>query len=87
MTVRPGFTLVEVMVSLLIFSLIAAAGVGLLTVSITNREVVAGATAEGASLMRAHRSLKMISVRRLIGRSEAPQATAPRSGRPAPPWR
>lgn len=58
MTVRPGFTLVEVMVSLLIFSLIAAAGVGLLTVSITNREVVAGATAEGASLMRAHRSLK-----------------------------
>lgn len=58
MTARPGFTLVEVMVSLLIFSLIAAAGVGLLTVSITNREVVAEATAEGASLMRAHRSLK-----------------------------
>ena len=58
MTRREGFTLVEVMVSLLIFGLLAAAGVGLLTTSITNREVVKAASDDGAALLRVHRSVK-----------------------------
>lgn len=55
---REGFTLVEVMVSLLIFGLLAAAGVGLLTTSITNREVVKAASDDAAALLRVHRSVK-----------------------------
>lgn len=55
---REGFTLVEVMVSILIFGLLAAAGVGLLTTSITNREVVKAVSDDGAALLRVHRSMK-----------------------------
>ncbi len=55
---RAGFTLVEVMVSILIFGLLAAAGVGLLTTSITNREVVKATSDDGAALLRVHRSMK-----------------------------
>lgn len=55
---REGFTLVEVMVSILIFGLLAAAGVGLLTTSIANREVVKAGSDEGAALLRVHRSMK-----------------------------
>lgn len=55
---REGFTLVEVMVSILIFGLLAAAGVGLLTTSIANREVVKAVSGDGAALLRVHRSMK-----------------------------
>lgn len=58
MTRRTGFTLVEVMVSILIFGLLAAAGVALLATSITNREVVKTVSDDGAALLRVHRSMK-----------------------------
>lgn len=53
-----GFTLVEVMVALLIFGLLAAAGVGLLSVSASNREAVKATSDAGADLVRLHRLLK-----------------------------
>ena len=55
---RTGFTLVEVMVSLLIFGVIASAGVALLTVSVDNRETVRAATERLAALQRTRALLK-----------------------------
>lgn len=55
---RAGFTLVEVMVALLIFGLLATAGVALLATSASNRESVKAASDAGADLVRLHRLLK-----------------------------
>ena len=49
---RAGFTLVEVLVSLLIFGLIAAAGASVLSLSIDNRYAVAAASERTAGLQR-----------------------------------
>ena len=55
---RAGFTLVELMVALFIFGVIAAAGVALLTFSTTNRETVKAAVDQGAALQRTRQLLK-----------------------------
>lgn len=55
---RTGFTLVEMLVALAIFGLIAAAGVSLLSFSVTNREAVKAASDQGAALQRARQLMK-----------------------------
>lgn len=55
---RAGFTLVEVLIALLIFALIAGAGAALLSVSIDNRFAVKSATDRLAALQRARSLLK-----------------------------
>lgn len=55
---RSGFTLVEVLVALLIFSLIAAAGVGVLSLTIDNRFAVEAATERTAALQRTRALLR-----------------------------
>lgn len=55
---RGGFTLVEVMVSLLIFGVIAAAGVGLLSVAADNRDSVRAATDRLGAIQRARALMK-----------------------------
>ena len=54
---RSGFTLIEVMIALLIFALLAAAGVLVLSQSIDNRFVVKAATDRTAELQRLRASL------------------------------
>lgn len=49
---RSGFTLVEVLIALVIFGLLAVASVALLNLSLTNREVVREATEAGADFQR-----------------------------------
>ncbi len=75
---RDGFTLVEVMISLLIFAMIAAAGAAILGVSIDNRFAVKAASDRVGDLQR---------MRGLL-RADLGQATARRSrgptGRPMP---
>ena len=75
---RAGFTLVEVLVSLLIFALIAAAGAAVLGVTIDNRFAVKSASDRVGDLQR---------MRGLL-RADLGQATARRSrgptGRPTP---
>lgn len=78
MTERAGFTLVEVMVSLLVFALIAAAGAAVLGVTIDNRFAIKAASDRVGDLQR---------MRGLL-RADLGQATARRSrgptGRPTP---
>lgn len=78
MTGRGGFTLVEVMISLLIFAMIAAAGTAVLGVTIDNRFAVKAASERVGDLQR---------MRGLL-RADLGQATARRSrgptGRPMP---
>lgn len=57
-TVRPGFTLVEALVALVLFGLIAAAGTAVLSVSIDNRFAVRSATDRIAGLQRMRSLLK-----------------------------
>jgi general secretion pathway protein J len=57
-TVRSGFTLVEALVALMLFGLIAAAGTAVLTVSIDNRFAVRSATDRTAGLQRMRSLLK-----------------------------
>ena len=57
MKLRAGFTLIEVMIALLIFALLAAAGVLVLSQSIDNRFVVKAATDRTAELQRLRASL------------------------------
>ena len=75
---RQGFTLVEVMISLLIFGMIAAAGAAVLGLSIDNRFAVKAASERTAGLQRTRSML----------RADLGQATARRSrgptGRPQP---
>lgn len=49
---RSGFTLVEVLVALLIFALIAAAGAAVLSLSIDNRFTIKAATDRTADFQR-----------------------------------
>ena len=55
---RSGFTLIEVMIALLIFALLAAAGVLVLSQSIDNRFVVKAATDRTASRYRSSRRIR-----------------------------
>lgn len=55
---RGGFTLVEVLVSLLIFALIAAAGAAVLSLSVDNRFAIKAATDRTADLQRMRGLLK-----------------------------
>ncbi len=57
-TVRSGFTLVEALVALMLFGLIAAAGAAVLSVSIDNRFAVRSATDRTAGLQRTRSLLK-----------------------------
>ena len=78
MTRRPGFTLVEVLVSLMIFAMMAAAGAAVLGASIDNRFAVKAASDRVGDLHRM----------RALLRADLGQATARRSrgptGRPTP---
>lgn len=75
---RAGFTLIEVLVSLLIFALIAAAGAAVLSLSIDNRFAIKAASERTADLQRMRSLLK----------ADLGQAAARRSrgstGRPMP---
>lgn len=55
---RQGFTLVEMLVALLIFALLSAAGVAVLRLAIDNREVVRARTDRLAEFQRARSILK-----------------------------
>lgn len=55
---RSGFTLVEALIALAIFGLLAVAGVALLNLSLTNREVVRAATEAGADFQRLRQLLR-----------------------------
>ena len=55
---RSGFTLIEVMIALLIFALLAAAGVLVLSQSIDNRFVVKASTDRTAELQRLRATLR-----------------------------
>lgn len=57
-TDRAGFTLIEVMIALLIFALLAAAGVMVLSQSIDNRFVVKASTDRTAELQRLRATLR-----------------------------
>lgn len=84
---RSGFTLVEVLVSLLIFAVIAAAGAAVLSLSIDNRFAVKAATDRTADLQRMRSLLKadlgQASGRRSRGPTGRPM-TSPMSGPAAP---
>ena len=58
MKARSGFTLIEVMIALLIFALLAAAGVMVLSQSIDNRFVVKASTDRTAELQRLRATLR-----------------------------
>jgi len=75
---RAGFTLVEVLISLMIFALIAAAGTSVLSLSIDNRFAVKAATDRTAGLQRT-RSL----LRADLGQA-TPRRTRGPTGRPHP---
>jgi general secretion pathway protein J len=75
---RAGFTLVEVMVSLLIFALIAAAGAGVLGATIDNRFAVKAATDRTGDLQRMRALLRAD-----LGQATARRARGP-TGRPMP---
>lgn len=77
-TARSGFTLVEVLVALMLFALIAAAGAAVLSVSIDNRFDVRSATDRTAALQRT-RSL----LRADLGQATA-RRTRDRDGEPQP---
>ena len=78
MTRRPGFTLVEVLVALAIFALIASAGVGLLSFAIDNRLAVRDASERTAAFQRARALMRadlgQAAPRRVRGADGAPQA-------------
>lgn len=75
---RSGFTLVEVLISLLIFAMIAAAGASVLSLSIDNRFAVKAASDRTAGLQRM-RSL----LRADLGQAAARRVRGP-TGRPQP---
>lgn len=77
-TVRSGFTLVEALVALTLFGLIAAAGAAVLSVSIDNRFAVRAATDRTAGLQRM-RSL----LRADLGQATS-RRTRDRNGEPHP---
>ena len=75
---RSGFTLIEVMIALLIFALLAAAGVLVLSQSIDNRFVVKAATDRTAELQRLRATLRAD-----LGQA-APRRVRAANGQPAP---
>jgi general secretion pathway protein J len=76
--VRSGFTLVEALVALMLFALIAAAGTAVLSVSIDNRFAVRSATDRTAGLQRTRSLLKAD-----LGQATA-RRTRDRNGEPLP---
>lgn len=79
-TVRSGFTLVEALVALTVFALIAAAGTAVLSMSIDNRFAVRTASDRSAALQRTRSLLKadlgQATTRRTRDRNGEPQALA-----------
>lgn len=75
---RAGFTLVEVLISLLIFALIAAAGASVLSLSIDNRFAVKAASDRTAGLQRTRALLRAD-----LGQA-APRRSRGPTGRPQP---
>lgn len=75
---RAGFTLVEVLISLLIFALIAAAGASVLSLSIDNRFAVKAASDRTAGLQRMRALLRAD-----LGQAAARRSRGP-TGRPLP---
>ena len=75
---REGFTLVEVLVSLLIFALIAAAGAAVLGLSIDNRFAIKAASDRTADLQRMRSLLKAD-----LGQAAGRRSRGP-TGRPVP---
>lgn len=75
---RAGFTLVEVLVSLAVFALIAAAGAAVLGLSIDNRFAVKAATDRTADLQRMRGLLRAD-----LGQAAARRSRGP-TGRPMP---
>jgi len=73
-----GFTLVEVLVSLLVFALIAAAGATVLSLSIDNRFAIKAASDRTADLQRMRSLLKAD-----LGQAAARRSRGP-AGRPMP---
>lgn len=78
MTDRSGFTLVEVLVALLIFAMLAAAGAAVLSVAVDNRFAVKAATDRTADLQRVRALLRAD-----IGQAAGRRARGP-TGRPQP---
>lgn len=76
--VRAGFTLVEVLVSLLMFALIAAAGAAVLGMTIDNRFAVKAAADRTADLQRTRALLRAD-----LGQAAARRSRGP-TGRPQP---
>lgn len=78
MTRRAGFTLVEVLVALAIFAMIASAGVGLLSFAIDNRLAVREASERTAAFQRARALMRadlgQAAARRVRGADGAPRA-------------
>lgn len=79
-TVRTGFTLVEVLVALTVFALIAGAGAAILSVSVDSRFAVHAANERTAALQRTHGLLKadlgQATTRRTRDRNGEPQPLA-----------
>lgn len=77
LTPRAGFTLVEVLIALLIFGMIAAAGAAVLTTTINNRFAVKQATDRTADLQRVRAMLRadlgQATSRRTRGATGRPQ--------------
>ena len=76
---RSGFTLVEVLISLLIFALIAAAGAAVLSLSIDNKFAIKAASDRTADLQRTRALLRadlgQATARRTPSRSPSPDAS------------
>jgi len=77
---RAGFTLVEVLIALVLFAVISAAGTTVLSMSIDNRYAVKAATDRVASLQRTRAMLKadlgQATTRRTRDRNGEPRASA-----------
>ena len=86
MTRRAGFTLVEVLVALAIFAMIASAGVGLLSFAIDNRLAVREASERTAAFQRTRALMRadlgQAAPRRVRGADGAPEAAFELGGEP-----
>jgi general secretion pathway protein J len=71
-----GFTLVEMMVALLIFGLVAAAGVAVMSFSVDNQEIVRAHTERLAEFQRARALLKADLAQAVARRTRGPDGQA-----------